>query len=405
MRKSILVFALVVGNFSMLFAQTTFQKGYFVDNNNVRTECLIKNEDWLSNPTKFNYKVSDDGVVQSAKIAAVQMFGIYNILKFIRANVNVDVSSDNTDNISSTIEPEWQLKTLFLKVLVEGKASLYCYTSNTIRFFYTSQNNDTIRELVYRSYLTENNSIQTNKAYLTQLKNDVYCSNSSNIYIQEMNYGINALNTYFKNYNSCVNSNYTSYDIRKTKINGKNSAFHVDAFGGIDAAAMHLSNASVSNWYFSRKLFPVIGIGLAYILPWNNNKWELLLQPSFHEIVGTAAASDLGFGNSNVKYSAIDLPIGLRYYSFLKNNSKIFFTAFCTPAFASIQLNKNISANNGKQLNIRNNNAFALGIGYSWFKKFSIEGQYHFSQNITSDYILWNTHYDRFVFIVSYRIL
>ena len=40
-------------------AQVNFDKGYFIDNNGQKTECLIKNADRGNNPSSFEYKLSE----------------------------------------------------------------------------------------------------------------------------------------------------------------------------------------------------------------------------------------------------------------------------------------------------------------------------------------------------------
>jgi hypothetical protein len=37
------------------YSQINFEKGYFYNNENKKIECLIKNNDWLNNPTQIKY--------------------------------------------------------------------------------------------------------------------------------------------------------------------------------------------------------------------------------------------------------------------------------------------------------------------------------------------------------------
>jgi hypothetical protein len=145
--KNFLLFVCVAALYcNTLFAQTKFQKGYFIDNNNVRTECLIKNDDWLNNPSKFSYKVSETAPIQSAEMPVVKEFGIYNNSKFVRADVNIDLTTnDYSNNLGNDKNPEWHQQQLFLKVLIEGKASLYYYKGQNVeRFFYSVNAGDSI---------------------------------------------------------------------------------------------------------------------------------------------------------------------------------------------------------------------------------------------------------------------
>ena len=46
------------------FAQIEFEKGYIVDTLNVKTDCLIKNVDWRSTPSAFEYKLTEDSEIK-----------------------------------------------------------------------------------------------------------------------------------------------------------------------------------------------------------------------------------------------------------------------------------------------------------------------------------------------------
>ena len=43
------------------FTQIRFEKGYFITNYGKRIDCFIKDIDWKNNPTKFDYKLNEEG--------------------------------------------------------------------------------------------------------------------------------------------------------------------------------------------------------------------------------------------------------------------------------------------------------------------------------------------------------
>jgi len=97
-----------------IFAQANFEKGYFINNNGEKTECLIKNVDWLNNPTSFDYKLEESGKPQTNDITKVKVFEIYNTIKFIRAKVTVDLSVTNVNYLSKKRQPDLVEQELFL---------------------------------------------------------------------------------------------------------------------------------------------------------------------------------------------------------------------------------------------------------------------------------------------------
>lgn len=56
--KTILIFTLTILSINT-FAQD-FEKGFYIENNGKRVDCLIKNIDWLYNPESFEYKLNEN---------------------------------------------------------------------------------------------------------------------------------------------------------------------------------------------------------------------------------------------------------------------------------------------------------------------------------------------------------
>ena len=141
MKKSLFfVFALFISSLS-LTAQVKFESGYFINQNDQRINCLIKNLDLSSNPTEFTYKLTEDSKTEVATIETVKEFEITGISKFIKQKVDYEVSSDELHLLIENRNPIFEKKTLFLRVLVEGKASLYSHQDrNVVRLFYQMEN-------------------------------------------------------------------------------------------------------------------------------------------------------------------------------------------------------------------------------------------------------------------------
>lgn len=51
MKKLIIVFLIFLPILS--FSQINFESGYIIRNNNIKTECLIRNVAWKNNPTNI----------------------------------------------------------------------------------------------------------------------------------------------------------------------------------------------------------------------------------------------------------------------------------------------------------------------------------------------------------------
>ena len=62
---------------SASFSQINFEKGYIIDKNNNKSECLIKNKDWLGNPTEFEYKLNQNSEIIIGNLNSIKDFLIY----------------------------------------------------------------------------------------------------------------------------------------------------------------------------------------------------------------------------------------------------------------------------------------------------------------------------------------
>ncbi len=71
---------------------------------------------------------------------------------------------------------------------------------------------------------------------------------------------------------------------------------------------------------FGSKISPRLGLELEYILPFNNNRWSILLEPTYQSYAGNESEIAL-------KYSSLEIPFGVRRYFFLKKESTLFINA------------------------------------------------------------------------------
>lgn len=112
-------------------------------------------------------------------IEKVKEFGIYNEVKFLRATVNIDNSSEITKLLSYNRNPEYVEKQYFLRVLVEGKAKLYLVQDKNITKYFFSTDENNIEQLVFKTYLNTVNKIAKNESFKQQLFNQLNCENTS----------------------------------------------------------------------------------------------------------------------------------------------------------------------------------------------------------------------------------
>lgn len=398
------------------YAQISFEKGYYIDNSDQKKECFIKNDDWADSPIDFKYKVSENDDVKTIAIDSVKEFAIYNISKYVRKTVKIDQSSEDIDELSTDKNPVFNEKQLFLKVLIEGKANLY-EAGNSKKYFYNVDSSN-IQQLIFKSYLAYNNSlisegkpdynIKVNNQFRQQLWENLKCSSISMDDLMKLDYKKTSLINVFIEYNKCSSSDFINYEGKQQR-----DSFNLTLRPHLNSSSLSLTQSPLVNYEdtdFGNKIGFGFGIEAEFIFPFNKNKWSLLIEPTYqsfkeektfeHKFILT------GTVEAEVKYTSIEIPLGIRHYFFLNNNSKIFINASFVYDF---NLNSKIDFKNSdnsivKSLDFEHAINFAFGIGYKLYNKYVLEIRYNTSRDNLASYSTWSSDYKTTSIIFGYSI-
>ncbi|WP_439182730.1 autotransporter outer membrane beta-barrel domain-containing protein [Carboxylicivirga taeanensis] len=407
MGKQLLILALLTISCIESYSQIVFEDGYFIDESNKKIECLIKNVDWRNNPTEFEYKLSPNESVQKATIQTVKEFGINNVSKYIRATTNIDRSSEQINTMSSERNPHFKEEKLFLKVLIEGPASLFIYVDgNLTRLFYKLEDSE-ITQLVYKSYI-DNDIVSKNEYFKQQLFLNLKCKNIGLKDIKNIRYSKKDIERVFIKYNECTNSDYVNY-----KPKQKQDLFNLAIRPGLNYSSLDIQNSiyETRNTDFANKLGIRFGIEAEFILPFNKNKWGIVIEPTYqyYKSEQVKEISNLSGGSivSKVDYKSIEVPIGVRHYFYLNDKSKLFANISYVVDFSNysdikILRNGNITLN---ELEIKSGRNLAFGIGYKYKDKYSLEMRYNTNRELLSDYMYWSSNYNSLNVIFGISLL
>lgn len=407
MKKTALFFALFISMLS--FSQIHFEKAYFVTNSDQKTECLIKNIGWKSNPTSFEYKTGEDAKIQTADIRNVKEFEIYNQVKYVRSTVKIDRSSQDINKLSKVRKPEFIEEQLFLKELTSGNANLYKYSDgNLIRYFFQMGGNE-IQQLIYKPYQAEKESViykSYNTDYKKQLEQNLVCPNISSNEIQKIEYKEKPLTELFIKYNECSDPNYKNTSIK----NSNKGKINLSIRPRINSSSVSLSNSNRINLDLSNKLAFSAGLEAEYVFPFNKNKWSIIIEPSY-QYYKSENTSDVNYlvGNkliADVDYKSIEIPIGIRHYMYLNDQSKLFVNAQYVLDFvmnSSIEFKRSDNSIY-ETLTVDSKPNFAIGVGYNYNNKYAVEARYYTKRNITNGYLAWNNNYQNISLIFGYNI-
>ncbi|MEO0037020.1 MAG: hypothetical protein RIQ59_231, partial [Bacteroidota bacterium] len=203
---------------SLLVAQNKFQKGYYILNDGTKVDCFIKNYDWKNNPITIETKQTLDSQNNDINIDACKEFSIENESKFIRRSVDIDISqSGEINRLTTSKEPIFKNFKVFLKVLVEGKYSLYHFENEEIsdRFFYKVDDSE-IKQLIYKKYINSDNgetNLYSNESYISELNKIIKCRDNISLKTSSLEYRKENLSDFFLKANACngiTNNNLVS---------------------------------------------------------------------------------------------------------------------------------------------------------------------------------------------------
>lgn len=374
------------------YSQIKFQEGYFITESGEKATCLIRNVEWKDNPTEFNYKSADGSEIQSKSINTVKEFGIDNYSKYRRFVIDIDRSSENVRNMNWQISPEFERDTLFLKILVEGEATLYVYQEGNIRRYFFETAETDVKQLIYKKYRKSENSVGVNEAYKSQLRYFLECNGEIVPSIREVSYS-NDLVELFINYNNCVDSQYVNYFVRgpKSKLN-----FTIRPGIKRSSLVMRDGGSGTRNTNFGSEYTFRIGTEFEIILPFNRQKWGIIIEPTYQYFKKTVEYPNFDQA-ATINYSSLEIPLGVRHYHFINDRSKIFFNAFIVYDTA---LNKELSFEIGNDLEVRTSLSYVLGLGYKYNNWLSAELRHLTSRNIV-DVPTFYTDYKSFSLLIG----
>jgi hypothetical protein len=335
---------------------------------------------------------------QKATIKSVKEFGIYNISKYLRTAVKIDVSNNNINDLSTDKKPVLVKLKLFLKLLIDGKSNLYEYTDGNLKRYFYGEEHSNVKQLIFKRYKPKENNIAKKNKYKEKLwiaKNNKFkqqlwstlkCSSITINRIQKLNYTKSDLLKFFKEYNICSNHKIINYEKKQNK-----DLFNLTIRPRINSSSLslkELENYNPWNIDFSNKTRFSFGLEAEFIFSFNKNKRSLIVEPTYQSFRSqkTINVNNVSGGKliTNVKYTSIEIPIGLRHCFFLNKNSTFFVNAsikFDSSSNSTVEFTRN-DGSNIYTLEINSPINIALGFGYKYNNKYSLEMRYQTNRQI-----------------------
>ena len=378
----------------LTLAQITLEKGYFIDNDGNRVECYIKNSDWRSNPREIKYSLAETGNLEKHTITSVQEFGVYGYSKYIRRKVLIDKSTSDLNKLSRNRNQEFQEQVVFLKVLVEGPATLYKYSQEELlRFFYRVDTSE-IRQLVYKKYSIDLVTSRENESYKQQLLVEVNCNKKLLKTINTIAYQDKPLINYFRDENLCKGDSSVEY--KKAK---QNDYFNLKITPGINLTTINIiaGRRDIDSCMFGSQKGFRLGLEGEFIFPYNKGKWRLVFEPTY-QYFNSKPLFPFPY-TRQLNFKSIEFPLGLRYYSFLNKDFKLFYNLFLNPSW-SYNFNTIIRSEFGADWKTKPSTSFILGSGLEW-KRLSVEARYYTNRRV---FVQEGSTYTRLAIVLGFKI-
>lgn len=399
---------------SHLYAQVIYEPGYLITDTGEKLDGFIQNMEWLDSPVVINYKNSLNKDSQEFRIENLLEFSITDGVVYKKRKVKIDLSPVNRDRLSLQMAPEFEEQVVFLKVLIEGEASLYEYSGQGVtRYFYKHSDKKDFIPLIFKEYFVSDSRFATNETYKQELFKSLNCSSFNTNTFEKLQYKKENLTRFFEAFNKCKGSNYEIIndksqvysEEKKTRLRFK-AGIRSSSYSGVFEGPPFQININEftlggpdEQIDFSNLIGIQFGLEGEFIFNFNRNKISALTEATYFSYKDEVLF-DFESGPSlvSIDYSAIEISVGPRYSFFLSNDSRIFLNAQVVVPF---NVNQSIlNPNELRPIDEFNNLAnFAAGAGFE-IKDLSVEFKLQGSRTLVNDGRL--SKYDNYSVTLGY---
>ncbi|MEQ9413184.1 MAG: tRNA modification GTPase, partial [Cyclobacteriaceae bacterium] len=191
-----------------------------------------------------------------------------------------------------------------------------------------------------------------------------------------------------------------------TEVKGDRNFFNMMVRPGLDKSSLSIANrvSSSRDTDFGSKSSYRMGLELEFVLPFNKNKWSLLVEPTYHSFNVTPEMKAAFFYDVSVDYTSIEIPIGIRHYFFIDAKSKVFLNwLYMIDLSMGSTIDFSVNNNLVDSYDIGTRGSSVFGGGYNYNNKFNIEIRYG-SRDILNSYSFWNSEYSTLSLILGVAI-
>lgn len=389
-------------------SQIGFEKGYFIDKNENKTECLIRNIGYLNATKNLSYKLAEKTKTKTTDLSDIKEIVIYGFSKYVRRYVDIGKPNELNERNRNYI---FKSEELWLKVLVEGEASLYSYRESGNHFFFYGLNDIQTEQLIFKTYISETGIKKINNSFKRQLFENLTCESITFEYANGLKHNKEDLTDFFIKFNGCKNSNNVVY-YRRSKD------FNVSLRPRLSNVSMVINERGSLNdesFDFGNQILFGFGIEAEMQFPFTGNKWALSLEPTyqgkFNAQLRSVEAPNI-VEIAEVNYVSFDIPLTLRHYSYINENSKIFLNTSVVYAFSGssnfieFKVKNEVSGGDAVTSFLKPSSSInlAFGGGYKFKNKYGVEVRWNTKRNVINHLISHTSSYNMLSIIFGYAL-
>ena len=201
-------------------------------------------------------------------------------------------------------------------------------------------------------------------------------------------YSLNDLKDYFIRFNESKGLTYNKDKKKKSNIN-------LFAKAGMSLTSLSVSNSESepddpTNVDFGSIYSYRVGFDAEYYLPFNKGKWALFIEPAFSTYhFEKEYKTYYDWGKVTAEINSIEIGLGVRYFIFLSEKSKIFLGASLQ---YDINFNSIIDYSDNRDLEVKESaiSFVGLGLGYNYNNFFTIEVKRMPNRGLLVEYGYWS---------------
>jgi hypothetical protein len=392
MKKYVMAFALFFA-MSYVFAQDV--KGYYIGIGGQRVEVLFRKTNY-SDIKRLEFRKTENDAYVPLQPEVTSEYGADG-RKFIKADVELDITGGSAAAVSGGKEPVLEKRTVFLEVLLQSNASLYLYEDGSnYRYFYkVADKGNKIKQLIYKKYNYQAATVAENSFFKQQLAIDVLCPDDRNSKYANLGYNRQALIEVFQDYNRC-----TGFETMVAEeIKEKPTSFVFSVIAG--------AGSTTSRTSFPSRNIDVKANGLAFFV---GGEAALKIKYSGFSIFGRAQVCKISGDGSEqhplgssytvinklkTDITEVDLSMGVRQTFAFSGTDRIFIEAAVGVGipFGTLELEYNTFVSNGPQgegstLDVKPDASmfFTVGAGVCVTKKISVGIYYTPNRDFSNHY-------------------